>query len=481
VLHSNVAEQAHLSLTVYSNGRSMVRDRRNVSFEKGRFFLEIHDVSPKMRAETAQFKSSRDDTTFSVLEQNLEADLITPQQLLEKHVGKKVTVIRTHPTTGAETAESAEVVSARQHEGVVLKMANRIESGIPGRIVFSEVPANLRSEPTFRLLVDSSASGGQSVDLNYQTDGVSWKSDYVAELDDEEKATNLTGLVTLTNDSGTSFRNAHIQLMAGEVQQVSEPRMYTKYAMPAAASADAVPSSESASRESFFEYHLYTLPNPTSVLSKQTKQVTLLRAPQVKSRKELVFTSANYDFLSPLDDGDGASLRVGENEASDPDLGAPVPGIVSLVFDNDKDSKIGMPLPAGIVRVYKKDKSGTAQFIGEDTIRHTPEGERVRVGLGQSFDVTARRKRMSFEDTTTKLDADKRVRVGESTVRVRFKNAKSAAQKIVYREAFPGEWKLLSSTHEHKRLSKTNEEWQLVIPSKGEVTVNFRVQVKGRS
>lgn len=478
-MQSRIVDQTQVSLTVYSNGRSMVRDRRKMSFEKGRILLEVQDVSAQMRSETAQFKSLSGADDLTVLEQNLEYDLLSPQKMLEKYLGKTVSVIRTHPTTGAESTEAAEVLAVQN--GVVLKMKDRVETGIPGRISFSEVPATLRAQPTLSLLIDSKKRGEQEVELNYQTGGISWKADYSAELNQDEKSTYLTGLVTLTNQSGTSFRNAQLQLMAGDVQTVDQPSYRNAMAlrsmeMPLAemgAAADSV----AIGSDAFFEYHLYTLPRSTSVMTGQSKQVTLLQAPDVKSKKELVFTTAGQDYFTAGEDFFPEDNSNGDGSPDDADLGTPINGGVFLIFENDKEAKLGMPLPSGIVRVYKKDKSGLSQFLGEDTIRHTPEGERVRVKLGRSFDVTGRRKRTSFKSVVPGAPMKKMIRVSETGVRVTFKNAKAVAQRVIYREVIPGEWKMLSSSHDYKKISKDNAEWQIAVPAKGQVSVVFRVQV----
>lgn len=480
LLRSRAADQTKLSLTVYSNGRAMIRDSRKINFEKGRVFLEFQDVSAQMRAETAQFKAVSSSADIAVLEQNLEFDLLSPQKMLEKYLGKSVSIIRTHPTNGSETSEPAEVLAVAN--GVVLKTKDRIETGIPGRLSFSEVPANLRAEPTLSLLVDSKKRGEREVELNYLSDGINWKADYIAELNTEEDSTQLTGLVTLTNQSGTSFRNAQLQLMGGDIQTVDRGSYRSKamsrtaeMVMAYAAEADSAPPNMSS--DAFFEYHLYTLPRSTSVMSNQTKQVTMLQAADVASRKELVFTSSGQNFYN---DPSGAfSEEAGEGEGSpdDAELGAPVGGGVFLVFENDKQSRLGMPMPAGTVRVYKKDKNNMSQFLGEDNIRHVPEGERVRVRLGSSFDVMARRKRTSFKNVPVTGGLKKVVRSTESGVRVTFKNAKSKAQKVIFREVIPGEWKITSSSAEYKKINKDNAEWQVEVPAKGKANLDYKVQV----
>lgn len=482
VLKSKVADQTEVSLTVYSNGRAVVRDRRRVALEKGRVQLDIQDVSAQMRSETAQFKSLGARQDFSVLEQNLEYDLLSPQKMLEKYLGKTVSIIRTHPTTGAENFESAEVLAVQN--GVVLKMKDRIETGLPGRISFAEVPSTLRAEPTLSVLLESKKRAEHDVELIYQTDGMTWKADYIAELNQDENSTQLTGFVTLTNQSGTSFRNAQLQLMGGDVQTVGHGvnqniRAMRSLEMPMADMAVAA-GPENMTSDAFFEYHLYSLPRPTSVMSNQTKQVSLLQASDVISRKELVFTASgqNYYFsgegLLPDEEHDP------ERSPDDADLGTPVNGGIFLIFENNKDSNLGMPLPGGTVRVYKKDKTGASQFLGEDNIRHTPEGERVRVNLGRSFDVMARRKKTSFKNVALSQRMTKRLSVTETGIRVILKNAKNTSQKVFYREVIPGEWKIISASHDFKKISRDHAEWQISVPAKKQVVLDFRAQVTMR-
>ncbi|NBX15910.1 MAG: DUF4139 domain-containing protein [Proteobacteria bacterium] len=480
VIRSESSEQTDLALTVYSNGRAMIRDRRKISFEKGKSALEIQDVSGKMRAETARFRVPEAAGDVVVLEQNLESDLISPQNILEKFLGKKITLIKTHPTNGTESFETAEVLAVK--DGVVLKTKDRIETGLSGRFAFPELPAGLRSEPTLSLVIDSKKRGEQEVELDYLSDGVTWRADYIAELNAEENSTHLTGLVTLNNQSGTSFRNAQLQLIAGDVRVVGDKfarnrsaKVYTQAMAMDSYSASETPAAAAA--DSFFEYHMYSIPRRTNVLSNQTKQITLLQSPEVESRKEIVFTSSGHNYFSAEQDFSEASDEDGESGPDAPELGVPVAGGVFLVFENDKDSKIGLPLPEGIVRVYKKDKSGVSQFIGEDKVKHTPEGERVRIRLGRSFDVSARRKMTSFKNLPSVGWMKKTIRQTESGFRITFKNAKATAQNLNYREVLGGEWKIVAENRKHRKLSQDTAEWQMTVPARGQLTLDFRVQV----
>lgn len=480
VLRSQLKDQTAVSLTVYSNGRSMIRERRKIKFEKGRSALELQDVSSQMMSETAQLRNVKTPEDLLVLEQNLEFDLLSPTKLLEKYLGRNVSVIRTHPTNGSDTSETAEVLSTQN--GVVLKLKDRIETGLPGRIAFPEVPKNLRSEPTLSLLVESRRSGEQEVELNYLSEGINWKADYIADLNENDDSLNLTGFVTLTNQSSTAFRNAQLQLMAGNIQTVEQPRgrirakMNYANAVMAETSADAV-SLPQMQGESFFEYHLYTLPRQTTILSNQTKQLTLLQVSDVEARKEIIFESSGYylndDSLGGEDEDGGAG-----GASDNVELGAPIPGGVFVAFENDKKSRLGMALPAGIVRVYKRDKANLSQFIGEDKIRHVPENERVRVRLGSSFDVMARKKQLSLKNLPPVKVQGRDVRVVEFTNRVTLSNAKDREQQVIFRDSLPSDPKILKSNLEYKMLNKSTAEWRASVPAKSKRVLEYTVRAR---
>src|SRR5574339_459685 len=209
---STLADQQSVAVTIYNENLALVKDQRRVSFEAGRNRVALREVSARMRSETALLRSLSHPGSLSLLEQNFDFDLLTPAKLLEKYVGRQVRIVRTHPTTGAESIETATVLAA--NSGVVLKIGDRIETGLPGRIVFDGVPANLRDRPTLVTELSSSRAGQQTVELSYLSGGLSWKADYVAEFNANDSALDLNGWVTLTNTSGTAYPNARLQLVA---------------------------------------------------------------------------------------------------------------------------------------------------------------------------------------------------------------------------------------------------------------------------
>ncbi|HET7793728.1 MAG TPA: hypothetical protein VFL64_10125, partial [Rhizobacter sp.] len=348
---STLEEQQSVAVTIYNDDLALVKDARNTTLEAGSNRLALRDVSARMRPETAQLRSLTNPGSFDLLEQNFDFDLLTPSKLLEKYVGRSVRIVKTHPQTGAETVETAQVLAASQ--GVVLKIGDRIETGVPGRIVYDGVPANLRDRPTLVTELQSRRAGAQTLELSYLTGGLSWQADYVAELSADDGSLDLNGWVTLTNRSGTAYPNARLQLVAGDVNRVKEDmqrlarREKVMMAAPASAAADM-------QQEALFEYHLYTLGRPTTLADNQTKQVALLNASRVPVVKELLLQGSDYYYRSSVGDI-GQKLKTG----------------VFVEFSNRESSRLGLPMPKGVVRVYKRDSAGNAQFVGEDRIDHT--------------------------------------------------------------------------------------------------------------
>lgn len=451
---STLADQQEVAVTIYNENLALVKDQRRVQLDGGRLALAFRDVSARMRPETALLRSISAPGSFSVLEQNFDFDLLTPQKMLEKYVGQTVNVVRTNPATGVETTEVATVLSA--NNGVVLRIGQRIETGIPGRLVFGDVPANLRDRPTLVMALDNKGAQQQEVELSYLTSGLGWKADYVVELNATDDKLDMSGWVTLTNTSGATYRNARLQLVAGDVNQV-QPEMQRSRGMVMAAPAMAKAATDMA-EESLFEYHLYTLPRPTTIAENQTKQVSLLTASGVPARKELLLRGNDYYYQS----------AVGE-------LGQKMKVAVFMEFDNKESARLGLPLPKGVVRVYKKDSAGNAQFIGEDRMDHTPKNETVRLKLGEAFDVTADKKQTDFK----KLGgAGKFNYVFESAYQLVLKNAKKEAVTVTVQEPMPGDWQILSASHTHTKGASNTAVWKINIPAEGSTVLTYRALVR---
>jgi hypothetical protein len=412
-------------------------------------------VSGRMRPETALLRSLSHPGALALLEQNFDFDLLTPQKLLEKYVGRQVRVFRVNQKTGEESFETATVLAASG--GVVMRIGDRIETGLPGRIVYDSVPANLRDRPTLVSELDVARGGPQAVELSYLTGGLSWKADYVAELNAADTSLDLNGWVTLTNQSGTAYPNARLQLVAGDVNRVRDEVRVAK-ALLAQRSAAAESPRQDMAQEALFEYHLYTLARPTTIADSQTKQVALLGAQGVPVAKELLLQGSDYYYRTSVG-GIGQKMKVG----------------VFVQFENRESSRLGMPMPKGVVRVYKKDSAGNAQFVGEDRIDHTPKNQKVRLKLGDAFDVTADKKQTDFR---RREPTNRASYVFESAYEVVLRNAKKEAATVVVREPVPGDWTMLEETQRHAKVAAGTAEWRVSVPAEGSATLRYRVLVR---
>jgi hypothetical protein len=451
---STLNDQQSVAVTIYNGDLALVKDTRKVKLKAGLNALALRDVSAQIRPETALLRSINAPGSLTLLEQNFDFDLLTPHKMLEKYVGKTVGIVKVHPTTGAETVEQATVLSV--NDGVVLKMGNRIETGLPGRVVFDDVPANLRDRPTLVTQINNKGAAEQTVELSYLTGGLGWKADYVAELNAKEDMLDLSGWVTLTNTSGASYKNAKLQLVAGDVNRV-QPQMHEMAKMSrgdVAMVARPAPMAE----EGLLEYHLYSLDRPTEIKESQTKQVALLSASGVPVEKELVLKGAEYYYTGQYGEI-GTKMNVG----------------VYVQFENKEVSKLGMPLPKGILRVYKKDSKGNAQFVGEDNIDHTPKNETVRLKLGEAFDVTADKKQTDFKVLP---NPQKGHNAYESAYELVLKNAKKEKVTVTVQEPISGDWTIVSESAPHVKANSHLAVWKIDIPAEGKTTLTYRAQVK---
>jgi hypothetical protein len=437
------SDQTAVAVTIYNENLALVKDRRRVALEAGIQNLAVIDVSAQMRPETALLRSTGGG--IGVLEQNFEFDLLTPEKLLEESVGDTVRVIKTNPETGAETSEEARILSVAG--GLVLRIGDRIETAYPGRVVFDRVPPRLRARPTLVLELQSATAAEQELELSYLTGGLAWKADYVAELSADEKTLDLDGWVTLTNTSGSTYNNAKLQLVAGDVNQV-EPMMRKEMMVMAD---EARVAGAPMAQEELFEYHLYTLGRPTTIGDNQTKQVALLSGDGIPVTKEYRFVNIGTAYNYPM--GDMARVNP----------------VVRIAFHNEEADHLGVPLPKGIIRVYKNDSGGQAIFVGEDSVDHTPKGETVHLNLGQAFDVTAQPKQTDFEQLSD--------RVFEAAFEIEIKNAKTQDVTVTVAEQFPANWKVLDESHPHEKVQAFQAEWEVPVAAEGSTVLKYRVRV----
>lgn len=445
---TNVPQSAvkNLSVTVYNNGLGLVKDTRGVPFEKGTNTVSFAGVSAQIQPETALFSGDG----VRVVEQNFNFDLLNRQSLLQKFLGKQIKVVSTNPATGQETTEDATVLAA--DDGVVLKIGDRIETDSKARLIFPDVPATLRDKPTLTVDLLSDKAGSRDVNLSYLTNGLTWRADYVAELNDAEDSIDLNGWVTLTNDSGADYKNADMQFVAGSVNRV-RPMTRTRPMMMMAKAAAVYDSVSNMAEEELMDYHLYSLGRKTDILSNQTKQLALLSGSNIQARKEY-----RFDDITPV-----YSPRQKEFDTRS--------AAIYLQFVNDKKSNLGMALPAGTMRVYKADSKQRIFFVGEDRIKHTPENEKIKLALGEAFDVTAKGKQTAYTQFSPKAY--------EASYEITFQNAKNVPVTVYSYQSLPDGWTITNNSAAYTKENAGQVLWQITVPAKGKTVLTYTVRVKG--
>jgi hypothetical protein len=445
---SEAGDRKTVSITVYNSDFGLVREVRELKgLPSGPVALEFRDVASTIQPQTVAVKALNNPAAFSVLEQNYRYDLLTPETLLEKYVGRNVRAYRYHEATGKEDSTDAKLLSVVN--GAILQMGSEITFNYPGRLAFSELPPNLIAKPTLVWLVDSRAAN-QSIEVTYLAQSLSWSADYVLILDEKEATAGLVGWVTLVNNTGTSYRNAALKLVAGDVNRV-QPEVYGNGRMKAMTMAAA--PAPAFREEGLLEYHLYTLERPTDVLDKEQKQVTLLEASGVGVEKKLIFAGQEYWYQS----------RHGEL-VKNQKVG------VYLDFQNGTQNHLGMPLPKGTIRVYKADTSGAKQFVGEDAIDHTPRDERVRIKAGEAFDVVADRKQMSWSSLG---DCG-----AESAWTIELRNHKDEDVRVEVREPAGGDWQIIKSSHPPVKDDARNLHFDVPVPKRGKTQLAYTIRVR---
>ena len=444
VVATSLLDQEAVSITVYNSNLGLVKDARRLRLPRGVIQLKFGEVAAKIMPQTVHIKSLSDPKRLQILEQNYEYDLLTPQKLLEKFVGKEITILK----DGVEVPIT--ILSVNQ--GIVYKLGGRIFSGQPHNLIFPSIPDTLISHPTLLWLLENHSTAPHQLEATYLTGGLSWRADYVAVLDSKDKLLDLSGWVTLENQSGATYQNARLKLVAGDVNRVIERRGAAD-AMRELSELSAKPATAPFSEESFFEYQLYSLQRATTIKENQTKQVSLLSADRVPITKQYVYRGSQQYFRS----------RLG-SPVSNQKIG------VYVEIANKKEQNLGMPLPKGVVRVYKADNDGSLQFIGEDRIDHTPKDETIKIKMGDAFDIVGQRKQTDWRKLADNLY--------EAAFEISLRNHKEDAVTVSVIEPMLADWEILSSSHTHKKTDAHTAHFDLPVGKNGETKLQYRVRYK---
>jgi hypothetical protein len=433
--------QGDVAVTIYNNNLALVQDARTMNLSTGRSKQEFPDVSAQIRPETVTLSGPG----ISIVEQNFDYDLLSPDKLMEKAVGQVVTIVRTNPANGSETREQAKVLAA--NGGIVLQIGNRIEvlrdDGLPVRVVFDKVPENLRARPTLSVTIDAAQGGAVPTRLSYLTPGLGWTSDYVALFDEAKNAMDMQGWVTLSNNTGTNFTNANTLLVAGNVG--GGYGQFNRYDGGGEEATVEEAGTESGTRERLGDYYLYPLRERTTIANAQQKQVSFLDVKGSPARKAYEFTNG----------------WLGNNDV-------PRSAVTAIKFSTSAKGGLGDQLPAGTVRFYMRDARGDPQFIGENRIGHTPMGSSMSIRTGEAFDVKV------------KVVVEERTRVNKRRWKTRMRytitNARSSAVTVdLAQDGLWGDVRIEAQSIPGTRISADRVEWKVPVAANGttDLTATF--------
>ncbi len=450
---STLDDQVDIAVTVYNSNIALVRDVRQVALPVGIFDLRFMDIAASVNPATVHFRSLTEPTHLGVLEQNYEYDLLDPQRLLQKYVGREVTLVRLIQENGSTRKEEVKATLLAYNNGPVWKIGNEIVTGMyTDHIRFPELPDNLFSRPTLVWTLENTGARRHRIEASYLAGNMAWNSDYVLTVGRDSSAADLDGWVTLTNNSGTAYRNAKLQLVAGDLHRVMNQYAVSE-AKAARMVADAAAGGQFA-QESFSEYHLYSLGRRTSIADKETKQINLLSGTGVPVEKLFVVEGQQFYYHNYQHPG------------------SPLKDVVQVYykFKNDEKSGLGMPMPAGTVRVYQADSKGGVQFVGEDRINHTPKDEMLSLHIGNAFDVVCERKQTDWKKLSDRLY--------EMEFEITLRNHKESPITVEVNEPIGGDWQMVDSTHKWTKTSAWAAKFNVPVAKDGTSVLRYRVRVR---
>ena len=438
----------NVSLTIYNSNFGLVKEVRSVDLHDGMNLLRLDDVATNIEPTTVSLTSLTAPNSLAVREQNYQYDLIDTATILQKSIGKHVKIRQFLPGGAVNTVEGTLLNSLPT--GLVIKTAEGLVLNPSGEIEVAELPSGLISKPSLLWELETDKAGKQRLEVGYQTSGLNWKCDYVAVVNQDDSALDLTSWVTLDNQSGATYKNAALKLLAGDVHTVPRNIMPMR-AYAGAAMAAMAPPAPQFQEQSFEEYHLYSLQRHTDVKDKETKQLTLFNADAVKAHKRYVLEVGGNRFVPMYQNQDG-TMKIQ----------------TKLEVVNSEANHLGMPLPKGNVRVYKRDKDGALQFIGEDEIDHTPRDEKIRVLLGNAFDVVGQWQQTNVERVSNTVHRER--------YQVKLRNHKDLPITVTVIQHAYGYWKIIDASAKSNQRDSHTFEFDVDFPANGEADLTYGVE-----
>jgi hypothetical protein len=435
---------AEVSVTVYNQDLGLIKDVRELEFQRGRSVIQFTDVAAKIDPTSVHFKPVNAADRVSILEQNYQYDLVSSNKILQKYVDKEIELFtkaggsnqQGKSFRGRLLSFSGDNVTLQEPEGAIrIVRLDEVRD-----LYFPTLPEGLITKPTLVWLLESEISGKREAEVSYLTGGINWHAEYVAVVDQKDENLELAGWVSVDNRSGATYEDAKVKLIAGEVHRIREERIPVRIAKgPVPEMAAGVPQFE---EKPFFEYHLYTLVRPATIKDNEIKQVSLFPSTGVEVKKIFTYDGAKYQD----------KVRV------------------ELEFKNSRAAGLGMPLPEGKIRVYKEDVDKALEFVGEDRIDHTPKDEKVRVFLGNAFDIVGERQKSDFK----KIGDD----ITDESYQIKLRNHKEEKVEVVVVEHLYAytEWEIRESSYTYEKKDASTIEFMIQLAPDQEVVINYTVR-----
>lgn len=451
-------------MTVYNGGYAFIKEIREIELKGGVHTVNVEDVASSIDPTSVGIKGLAG-PGFSILEQNYKYDLISPAAILAKATGQRVMLTRFTPA-GKDVLEgtllnapSAVTPDGNQfyYQGLVIKTDDgRIILNPSGEVTVMSMPSELIAKPTLSWLLESDVAGKQSIQMSYLSSGLSWDAGYVMMLGKPTEKAKLQSWVTLTNNSGTTFKDAKLKLLAGDVNRAPQGGIGGAGAPMMEMMAKASRAADNFKEEGLGEYHLYTLGRPATVANREIKQLSLLDASGISYEKKMVIDSMEGFYQYYPNEGE---VGVGNLKPS-----------VFVEFKNSKENGLGIALPRGKFKVYANDSSGSSQMLGEDWIDHTPKDEKIKIKLGQAFDIRGSRKRTEFSRISSNEVSE--------TFELEVRNRKDTPETVYVYERHWGDWKVTKTSMEFTKADSNTMVYKVDLGANATKKVTYTVRTR---
>jgi len=426
-------DQKNIAVTVYNNNLGVVKDVREINLKSGLSKISITDVAKLIDPTSVHIKLNGE-----VIEQNYQYDLVSLDKILQKYIDQQISLVSENNelVEGRLLSSLGNQIVLEKKEGGLLMIPNVSKY----RFSVQALPEGLITKPTLVWQVNSNSSGKQDVEISYQTQGMNWHAEYVAVLNADDTKLDLNSWVSVDNSSGTSYKNAKLKLVAGDVNRIQDNRRLYK----GRAREDMIMAETSAAQfeeKDFFEYHIYNLQRPTTLAQNETKQISLFESQGVDANKKYYYRSSGYNSKGKVN--------------------------VIVEFKNKEEQNLGVPMPKGKVRVYKSDGE-SVEFVGEDLIDHTPKNETIKLKIGDAFDIVAEERQVDHKKITN--------RVYEQDFEIKIKNRKDEKITVEVERYLGLNWEVLSSSINYKKKNAQTITFQVPVNKEDETILAYKVR-----